>query len=240
MWGAWVHLLGMDTSDRSSRRRLVLIVAGSVTALVCGVGIYGLATGPHTPTSIPGTSPTSTTNPSPSATSTAEPSASGAPAVPPVARSADPEQFARNVATTLSAWDTTTGLLPLDYTSAILAVGDPSGAEQAGLATDVATYLPSRTAWQDLRAYGTSQHLTIHRAYIPDQWGEAVAQAPEGQLAPGTVAYTIEGTRHRTGTWSGEPVTSAHPVAFTVFVVCAPTYDTCHLLRLSQLDNPLR
>ena len=70
--------------------------------------------------------------------------------------------------------------------------------------------------------------------------GEALAQAPEGQLAPGTVAYTIEGTRHRTGTWNGEPVDSAHKVEFTVFVVCAPTYDTCHLLRLSQLDNPLR
>ena len=35
----------------------------------------------------------------------------GASSVPPVARSADPEQFARNVATTLFAWDTTTGLL---------------------------------------------------------------------------------------------------------------------------------
>lgn len=149
----------------------MLIAAGSVTALVCGVGIYGLATGPHTPTSTPGTSPSITTSPSPSATTTAtaSPSASGAPAVPPVVRSADPEQFARNVATTLFAWDTTTGLLPLDYTSAILAVGDPSGAEQAGLATDVAAYLPSRTAWQDLREYGTSQHLTIDRAYIPDQ-----------------------------------------------------------------------
>lgn len=237
-----MHLLGMDTSDRSSRRRLVLIAAGSVTALVCGVGIYGLATGPHTPTSTPGTSPTITTSPSPSSTTTAtaSPSASEAPSVPPVARSADPEQFARNVATTLFAWDTTTGLLPLDYTSTILAVGDPSGAEQAGLATDVAAYLPSRTAWQDLRKCGTSQHLTIDRAYIPDQWGEALAQAPEGQLAPGTVAYTIEGTRHRTGTWNGEPVTSAHKVEFTVFVVCSPTYDTCHLLRLSQLDNPLR
>ena len=76
--------------------------------------------------------------------------------MPPVLRSAAPEQFARNVATTLFAWDTTTGLLPLDYTSAILAVGDPSGAEQAGLATDVAAYLPSRTAWQDLREYGTT------------------------------------------------------------------------------------
>ena len=28
--------------------------------------------------------------------------------------------------------------------------------------------------------------------------------------------------------------------AFTVFVVCEPAYDTCHLLRLSELDNPLR
>lgn len=72
---------------------------------------------------------------------------SGASSVPPVARSADPEQFARNVATTLFAWDTTTGLLPLDYTSTILAVGDPSGAEQAGLANDVAAYLPSRAVW---------------------------------------------------------------------------------------------
>lgn len=67
--------------------------------------------------------------------------------MPQVARSADPEQFARNVATTLFAWDTTTGLLPLDYTSTILAVGDPSGAEQAGLANDVAAYLPSRAVW---------------------------------------------------------------------------------------------
>ena len=238
----WVHLLGMDTSDRLPRRRLVLIAAGVTIAVVCGVGIYGLATRPQDPTSNPGPTPTATTAPSPSstATGTAGPSASEASSVPPVARSADPEQFARNVSTTLFAWDTTTGLHPMDYTSAILAVGDPSGAEQAGLAADVAAYLPSRTAWQDLRTYATSQHLSIDRAYIPDQWGEALAQAPEGQLAPGTVAYTIEGTRHRTGTWNGEPVTSARPVAFTVFVVCAPTYDTCHLLRLSQLDNPLR
>lgn len=65
-------------------------------------------------------------------------------------------------------------------------------------------------------------------------------QAQPGQLAEGTIAYTIEGTRHREGVWNDEQVTSEHPVMFTVFIVCAPTYDTCHLLRLSQLDNPLR
>lgn len=56
----------------------------------------------------------------------------------------------------------------MDYTSAILAVGDPSGDEQAGLASDVAAYLPNRDAWIELRQYATSQHLTIDAAYVPD------------------------------------------------------------------------
>ena len=148
--------------------------------------------------------------------------------------------FAQGVASTLFAWDTASGLWPLDYTSAILTVGDPSGDEQAGLASDVAAYLPTRDAWIELRQYATRQHLTIDTAYIPDAWADAVAQAQPGQLAAGTTAVTIEGTRHREGVWNGQPVTSQHEVAFTVFVVCAPTYLTCHLLRLSQLDNPLR
>ena len=81
--------------------------------------------------------------------------------MPAVPRSADPAMFAQGVATTLFAWDTASGLRPLDYTSAILAVGDPSGDEQAGLASDVAAYLPTRDAWIELRQYATSQHLTI-------------------------------------------------------------------------------
>ena len=130
--------------------------------------------------------------------------------------------------------------MPLDYSSVVLAVGDPSGAEQAGLASDVAAYLPTREAWLELRQYATAQHLTIEDAYVPEAWGEAVEQAQPGQLPPGATAVTIEGTRHREGVWNGQPVTSQHEVTFTVFVVCAPTYPTCHLLRLSQLDNPLR
>ena len=47
------------------------------------------------------------------------------------------------------------------------------------------------------------------------------------------------GTRHRSGIWEGEPVSSEHDVAFTVFLVCAPAYHECHLLRLSMLDKPL-
>ena len=159
------------------------------------------------------------------------PSTPTPPRVPAVPRSADPATFAQGVASTLFAWDTASGLWPLDYTSAILAVGDPSGDEQAGLASDVAVYLPTRDAWIELRQYATRQHLTIDSAYVPDAWADAVAQAQPGQLAAGTTAVTIEGTRRRAGVWNGQPVISEHPVAFTMFMVCAPSYPTCHLLR---------
>ena len=225
--------------DPSNRRRLVaLIAAGIVLLLLAGVGIYGLLTGPRTTS-------TSTDDPNPGPSTTTEPptvppGTPRAPRVPAVPRSADPAMFAQGVASTLFAWDTASGLWPLDYTSAILAVGDPSGDEQAGLASDVAAYLPNRDAWIELRHYATAQHLIIDEMFVPDAWDAALEQAQPGQLAEGTIAYTIEGTRHRTGLWNDETVTSEHPVAFTVFLVCAPSYDTCHLLRLSQLDNPLR
>lgn len=235
-----MHLLGMSpapTDTRNRRRLVALLAAGIVLLLLAGVGVYGLLTGPRNSTA---TDP----DPEPSSATTAPPTSAPSPPQPPqvqaVPRSADPETFAQGVASTLFAWDTASGLWPLDYTSAILAVGDPSGDEQAGLASDLAVYLPTRDAWIELRQYATRQHLTIEAAYVPDAWGDAVAQAQPVQLAAGTAAVTIEGTRHRAGVWNGQPVTSEHPVAFTVFVVCAPTYPTCHLLRLSQLDNPLR
>ncbi|MGO1183963.1 MAG: hypothetical protein ACTMHS_13040 [Micrococcaceae bacterium] len=230
----------LTSSDARSRHRLIALIAGLLAvAVVAGIGVYGLLTGPRTTND---TSNTSTDGggdrPGPVATPPNGPGHS--PRLPTVAVSADPETFARNLADALFAWDTASGFMPLDYTSVILAVGDPSGEEQAGLAADVAAYLPTREAWIDLRQYATAQHLTINEAFVPDAWDTAVEQAQPGQLAPGTTAYTIEGTRHRTGIWNDEAVTSAHPVAFTAIIICAPTYDTCHLLRLSQLDNPLR
>lgn len=225
----------MKTSPSPSfpRGRLIaLIAAGLVLLILAGVGIYGLILGPRT-TNAP--SPNLAQSPS----HTLTPPGPSSP-LPVVARSADPETFARNVAEAIFAWDTTSGLMPLDYTAAILDVGDPSGTEQGGLASDLAMYLPTREAWIELRKHETRQHLTIDRAVIPEAWADAVAQAQPGQIAPGTAAYTIEGARHRDGLWNGEPVSSEHAVSFTVFIVCAPTYPTCHLLRLSQLDNPLR
>lgn len=226
------------SADPKTRRRVVaLIAAGIVLLLLAGVGVYGILTGPRNPSTTdprPEPSPSVTTSPSPG------PSTPSLPQVPSVPRSTDPVACAEGVATTLFVWDTALQLWPLDYTSAILAVGDPSGDEQAGLASDIATYLPNRDAWIELRQYATTQHLVIDTFLVPDAWADAVAQAQPGQNAPGTTAVTIEGTRHRSGIWNGQPVTSEHPVSFTVFVVCAPTYPTCHLLRLSQLDNPLR
>lgn len=238
---AAAHLIGMRlpfaTSDARSRHRLTALIAGLLAIVVlAGIGVYGLLSGPRT-TSDTGDD-SGNTGPGPTATS---PGAQRTPPrLPTVPASDDPETFARNVAEALFAWDTASGFMPLDYTSVILTVGDPSGEEQAGLASDVAAYLPSRPAWLELRQYATTQHLRIDQAFVPQAWDTAVEQAQPGQLAPGTTAYTIEGTRHREGVWNDQPAASEHSVAFTVFIVCAPTYDTCHLLRLSQLDNPLR
>ena len=158
--------------------------------------------------------------------------------MPAVRGSRDPETFASNVALALFTWDTTSGLMPLDYTATLLDVGDPTGTEQAGLAADIATYLPTREAWAKLRPYATTQSLTIDSIRVPDSWAQAVQQAHPGQLPEGATAYTIHGPRHRDGTWNGKPTSAERDVAFTVFIACPPGRD-CYLLRLSGLDNPL-
>lgn len=231
------YLPGMKTSPdpRSRGRFYALIAAAIILALLAGLGVYGLAAG-RTQASV--SRPSTTAAPSAPSTS-ASPSPTAA-TLPSVKRSRDPDVFARNLATTLFTWDTATGLSPLDYSAAILAVGDPSGVEQAGLASDVANYLPSREQWVELRKHATRQSLTITRSYVPEAWGEALRQAVPGQIPSGATAITIEGTRHRSGDWDGRPAGEDFPVSFTVFLACQPGADSCHVLRLSQLDKPLK
>lgn len=226
-------------ADRRRRRLLIATIAGGlVLLLLVGIGIYGLLRGPAPRT---GTTPA---NP-PSSTVTAPPagpSREGPVAVPQVG---SPEAFARAAASALFTWDTTNGHGPMDYAQMLADLA--ADEEAAALAGDVRAYLPSVEAWGQLRQYQTRQWLIIDTAVIPEAWETAVAQAAPGQIPAGTVAYTIEGTRHRDGTWGTEPVEASRPVSFTVFIVCTPavtgrgvTGTTCELLRLSQLDNPLR
>lgn len=222
-------------SPRTGRRKIAAaVVAAALLVVLSGVGVYGLLTGPA---GRDGAAPEPASAESDSESPPNLPNTT--PSLPSITPSDDPETFARRVAEVLFTWDTAIGLEPLDYTSVLLKVADPTGEEQAGLASDVATYLPSGDAWAQLRQYATAQTLTIDNVYVPDAWDDALAQGG-GQLADGTVAITVEGTRHRAGVWHDEPVASEHALAFTVFVVCGPTYDTCKLLRLSELDNPLR
>lgn len=226
-----------DTHSPFSRGRLAVIVAAVLAVLLlAGVGIYGLITGPRTPD--PGESPSS--------------SAPSAPGERPeelreIPATSDPEEFARSVAEALFTWDTGSGWMPLDYTSVLLDVADPTGVEQAGLAADIAGYYPSREAWIELRKHQTRQWIEITDVYVPEAWAEAEAQAQPGQLAPGTIAYTIEGIRHRDGIWHDETVTAQYEVAFTIFLTCPPDRgegaadrgEACYLLRLTMLDTPL-
>lgn len=150
----------------------------------------------------------------------------------------DPETFAREVSGALFLWDTSTLLTRADRFERLLAVADPTGESTIGLVSDLDNYLPAQEAWANLAKYETRQWLTIDRITTPTSWAQATAQAGD-ELLPGTTAYTIRGTRHRSGAWDGSPIETAHEVSFTVFLVCAPSYPTCHLLRLSLLDQPL-
>ena len=222
-------------ADSRARRRLITLIATGTTMLVLvAFGVYGLLAGPTKQTDEASTPiPTAPAASTPGATPTPS-----QPTVPAVRGSRDPETFASNVALALFTWDTTSGLMPLDYTATLLDVGDPTGTEQAGLAADIATYLPTREAWAKLRPYATTQSLTIDSIRVPDSWAQAVQQAHPGQLPEGATAYTIHGPRHRDGTWNGKPTSAERDVAFTVFIACPPGRD-CYLLRLSGLDNPL-
>ena len=158
--------------------------------------------------------------------------------IAPLPDTSDPETFARVVARAIFEWDTSSLVTRTDHVEQFVAVGDPTGESTPGLVADLDNYLPTPDAWHELAKYETRQWLTITSVTTPTLWPEAQSQAGSG-LLPGTTAVTIDGIRHRSGVWEGEPVSSSHDVAFTTFIVCGPSYPRCHLLRLSMLDKPL-
>lgn len=226
----------MTITQRPHRRRLVVLLAvtlGVVAALV-GVGLYGLVLAPSPDAASPTIDPTTPV----SAPDVPTPSPSGS-TLRAILSTADGERFARDAADALMTWDTTAFELT-DYAQVIVDAGDPSGYETAALASDVRTYYPTADAWAQLRTYGTRQWLTIDGVFVPASWDDALGQAAEGDLLPGTIAYTISGTRHRAGVVGTDPQETSRPIAFTLFIACEPSFDECHLLRLSEVDNPLR
>lgn len=223
----------------SLRRRLLVTVATGVGVLVLliAVGVYGLiASSSSDPTPSPNDRSDSPAEPEQLDATTPAPAPPRARALP---HTTDPLVYARAVAETLLTWDTMSATGPGEHARPVLADADPEQIETPGLASDVTNFLPTPDAWQQLRHYHTTQTATIHAAYIPDTWDDIVASDGARHLRDGTLAVTIEATRHRAGTWLDQPATADHPVTFTVFVACPPAFDRCHLLRLSQVDDPL-
>lgn len=213
-----------------TRRQALLILIAVAALAATAIGVYGLFIGPQHGRR-PSAAPIGMTM---AGQSKATPSTPAARAD----RTDDPIAYARWVAATLFDWDTATGYQPSDYTASILADGDPSGEEMPGLIGDITTYVPTTDQWLNLATMNVAQQISITTATIPTDWSSIEASA-HGQLRPGTTAVTIIGTRHRTGVWNGDPQTASGPVSFTVFVACRPTFDRCHLLRLSELNQPL-
>ena len=216
--------------------RQIAVILGCVLAVATlVVGVYGLVRGPEAAEPTPAPRPSGEVEAIPEAATpvvTLEDRA--------LPHTTDPIAYARAVATSLFDWDTSLGFLPTDYTAAVLADADPSGEETPGLIADVATYLPTVDQWLDLGAMEVRADDRDRRRVRPRVLERARSQQAHGHLRPGTTAVTVTGTRHRSGVWNGESAESSHPVAFTVFVACEPSFDRCHVLRLSQLDNPLR
>lgn len=227
--------LNHDGQRRRRRLIITLTATGLVIAVLAGIGIYGLIAGPRDTDNPEDRAPASTAPTDPT-DPTEQPGEAELPDLP---RTNSPETYVRAVAEALFDWDTFTLLTPADHRAVLIEDADPSGSETPGVISDLDGYFPSASTWRDLAEYRTRQHLEIDRVFVPKQWEEAVA-ASGGQITEGTVAYTVEGTRHRDGVWYDDSVASEHAVAFTVFVSCEPVFDRCHLLRLSELDNPLR
>lgn len=231
----------MDPTARRRRTMLIAAVAGGlILLLLVGIGVYGLIRGPQTtePVDVVATESPAATHPTDTSSGPEQ-----------VVTIGEPEEFAVAVAEALFTWDATIGHGPADYAQMLAGVTADEEADAA--ATDVRAYLPTPEAWAQLRTHQTRQWLTIDTIEIPAVWEDAVAQAAPGQLPDGAIAYTVTGTRHRTGYWGTDPITTTHEVAFTVFLTCTPAHNpappsadpvtrTCALLRLSQLDNPLR
>src|SRR4051812_12242632 len=94
-------------------RQIMLLVGCALALISVGIGTYGLVSGPG------GTHSRSPTPTQRQVEGAAGPA--GAPAAPndlSLAHTNDPVAYARAVAASLFDWDTSTGFLPADYTSA--------------------------------------------------------------------------------------------------------------------------
>lgn len=228
------------TTSSPNRVHLVLVAAGVVVLVAGGGAVLRLADDDvaRVPSTVPVPIAKAPSPEAPSAAPSIEP-AVRLPADGSLPATEDPEEFATLVSLALFTWDTT-ATEPGEVRGRLLDVADPTGEESPGLLADLDDYLPDTATWAQLAQYSTRQRIEVTNAEVPASWTAAMTATPTPDVAPGTTAVTVTGVRHRAGIWEGDDVTSRHGVAFTVFVVCAPTYPECHLLRLSEHDNPLR
>ena len=216
-----------------SRRLIIaLAVAGLAVAVLVGVGIYGLLTGPPE-------RPDPNAGPSTSQEAPRPDSHGSDRVLVPIAVTTDAESFARSVALALFDWDTTTIASPVTIVEHLMEAAEPSGNEAHGLYQDVQGYLPTVQQWRQLRQYETRQSLTIQSLVIPESWPGIVADPANG-IIESVVAITVDGVRVREGAWHGQETVKEFPVSFTLFLSCAQDGERCWLLRLSALDLALR
>lgn len=211
------------------RKRLLFASAGIGIALVSImiIGVVGMLRGPSTASELE----------APAHTARVSSASLGIDRPQPVLVTADPEAFARSVARALFSWDTRHEGGPSPWAQVLVEVADPN--EGPAVASDIRGFLPETEMWEQLADYGTQQWLEVKSLGVPAAWSTALKQASPGQIPQGAAAFTIVASAHREGTWNTDVIRTKRDVAFTVFVRC-PGGEPCTLLRLSQLDKPLK
>ncbi|MET4639609.1 hypothetical protein [Mycetocola sp. 2940] len=211
------------------RRCLLIAIAGiTITMMaIVVVGVLGLMRGPST-----ATQPESSEHETSRSTTYQRPDRPR-----PLLITLDAELFARSISHGLFNWDTRYVGGPSPWAQVLVDVADPG--EGPAVASDIRRFLPVTEMWEQLADYGTRQWLEVKSLDVPDAWSTALRQAAPGQIPQGASAFTIVGTAHREGTWGTDIIRTERDVTFTVFVRC-PGAEPCTLLRLSQLDKPLK
>lgn len=211
-----------NRSDGARRLTLLLVLAAAPVLAALAVGIVGLLHGAPATDSFP----TSATTPHPPIP---HPLLTGVPACP--------RSGIGRLAGLVFDWDTATSSRQA-IVRRVARAADPAGIETPGLLTDLDNYLPSDDAWTILAGYRARQTLTDLHSRVPQSW-PAITAADQDRLPAGIAAFTIDGTRRRTGNVDGERSAFIDEVAFTMIVSCPSGDGGWRLLRLSRLGVPL-
>lgn len=217
---------------RVGRPRYWLAVAVGAVAVTVSAVIFALFVGHDRPVNAMGRPPLATgpATPDPVASPSAEPASSQLS----LSSTADPNVFARSIATSVFGIDTP-AFAAAEYRRALRQAADPSLSDsgRADLFASVDARVPSDALWARMRANGQWSHWTPSRTWEPAAWSQVVTG---GYAEPGWVMRNVAGIQTTHYLEGGAERSTARQQTLTVVMRC-PTRgvraDRCGLVLVA-------